>query len=386
MMDQTVLNKNVGSVKRAKKLAEDPVMHRGMPVFEQVSKPISFFEFWPGFVFYIPVACQWLWLSLKYRGFSLPLLANPEISLSGMVGEKKSEICAKAFDEADEKIAPWLLLEYQSPLEKKINTAKQWMTNKKIEFPIVAKPDIGCRGAGVKVIHDVNQLKDYINSYPVDAGIILQEMVPYEAEAGVFYIRYPGSDQGEIFSITLKYQPYVIGDGKSTLQQLIEADSRARYLKHLYLPRHQHRLQEILPDGQPYKLAFAGSHSRGAIFRDGRQYITEQLTKSLDKVSQGLPEFHYGRFDIKFRDIEALMDGKAYYILEINGASSEAAHIWDCRGSLLEVFRVLFFQYRTLFKLGSINRRRGFKSPSILQLIRSWLKERNLVRRYPDTD
>ena len=169
-------------------------------------------------------------------------------------------------------------------------------------------------------------------------------------------------------------------------QKLIAADLRAGPLQHLYLPRHTDRLQDVLPAGQPFRLAFTGSHSRGCIFRDGRQYITPEMAESFDRVAEGLPEFYYGRFDIRFKNIESLMAGEDFFILEINGASSEAAHIWDCRGSLKEAFRTLFFQYRTLFKLGKINRKRGFAVPSLWSLFLSWRREKVLVRQYPGTE
>ena len=259
------------------------------------------------------------------------------------------------------------------------------MQEKNLVYPLVAKPDTGCRGAGVQVVKNDYELLQYVKQFPVDGSILAQKLIPYEAEAGIFYIRYPGTTKGEIFSITLKYQPYVIGNGVDSLQQLIENDLRAGRLKHLYLPRHKDRLKDIIPAGQPYKLAFAGSHSRGSIFRDGREFITPELATSLDSVCDGVPEFHYGRIDVKFKDIDSLMNGRNYYIVEINGASSEAAHIWDCRGSLKEVFRVLFYQYHTLFQIGAINRRRGFKPPSLTKLIKAWWWEKRLVRQYPET-
>ena len=360
-------------------------MHSGMPPLDKVEHPVSYFEFWPGFVFYIPVFFQWVLLAIRYRGFSLPLNANPMISLSGMVGEAKSDIFLMSSGEANKKIAPWVLLtKWQTP-EDAVSRLKQRMLKKNLTYPVVAKPDTGCRGAGVQVINSEEELLQYVKQFPKDGNILVQKLVPYEAEAGIFYIRYPGTSKGEIFSVTLKYQPYVVGNGVDTLQQLIEKDLRAGRLKHLYLPRHKDRLKDIIPAGQPYKLAFAGSHSKGSIFRDGREFITPELAKSLDAVCDDIPEFHYGRIDVKFRDIDSLMNGRNYYIVEINGASSEAAHIWDCRGSLKEVFRVLFYQYQTLFQIGAINRRRGFKPPPLTKLIKAWWQEKRLVKQYPET-
>ena len=360
-------------------------MHSGMPPLDKVDRPVSYFEFWPGFVFYIPVFFQWVLLAIRYRGLSLPLNANPRISLSGMVGEAKSDIFSMTTGEADKKIASWALVtQWQTP-EDALFQIKQKMLEKNLAYPVVVKPDTGCRGAGVQKIKSDQELLKYVEKFPQNGKIIVQKLVPYEAEAGIFYIRYPGTPKGEIFSITLKYQPYVVGNGIDTLQQLIEKDPRSGRLKHLYLYRHKDKLGDIISAGQPYRLAFAGSHSKGSIFRDGREFITPGLAKSLDQICDGIPEFHYGRFDVKFRDIDSLMNGSNYYIVEINGASSEAAHIWDCRGSLKEVFRVLFYQYQTLFQIGAINRRRGFKPPPLTRLLKAWWQEKRLLKRYPTT-
>ena len=365
---------------------ENKKIHPGMPPLAEASKPVSFFEFWPSGLIYLPVAFQWLWLAIRYRGISLPLNSNPGITLSGMVGESKAEIFSKATDKARDRIAPWCLLsDWESP-ENAVWQARQLMGSIDLDFPVVAKPDIGCRGAGVQIIRSAQELQNYISSFPEQGKVVLQKLVPYEAEAGIFYIRYPGEKKGKIFSITLKYPPYIVGDGRSTLQQLIEKDPRSGLLSKLYLKRHKNKLSDIIPENQPFRLAFAGSHSRGCIFRDGCEFITEAMEKSFDQVADGLPEFYYGRIDIRFRDIESLMSGENYYILEINGASSEAGHIWDCRSSLKEVYRVLFYQYRTLFRLGWLNRRRGFRPPSLIRLLQSWKKERELVRFYPDTE
>lgn len=364
----------------------DKEVHPGMPKLEKRERAISFFEFWPGFIFYTPVFLQALWLAIRYRGLTLPLNSNPGIHLSGMVGESKEDIFSMAKGKAKEKMPPWCVLSgWDSPEDAEFQ-ARQMMQKYELDYPIVAKPDIGCRGAGVRIVRSARELKDYIAVFPREGKVILQQLVPYEAEAGIFYIRQPGEKKGRIFSITLKYPPYVIGNGKDTLRKLIENDDRAGQLTQLYFKRHYQHLEQVLPEGQPFRLTFAGSHSRGCIFRDGREFITPELEAAFDEVADGLPEYYYGRIDIRFRDINSLMNGENYYILEVNGASSEAAHIWDSRSTLKEVYRVLFYQYRTLFHLGWLNRRRGFRPPSLKQLLHAWKHERKLVYRYPDTE
>lgn len=360
----------------------------GMPPMEpDTGDSVSRYEFWPTWFFYTPVVLQSLWHGIKYRNLALPLIANPGIKLSGMVGESKNDILELAGSKAKEWISPFVTLtKTEQSIVVQLNNALLAMKDENLDFPVVAKPDLGCRGVGVKLIESEEQLFEYIKSFPSQARYLIQQKAPYEAEAGVFYIRYPGEKKGKIVSITLKYAPFVVGDGVSTLKELIEQDPRAGQLSHLYFPRHEDKLDWVILKDHKFRLAFAGSHSRGSIFRNGNKYITEQLAERLDHVFDDLPGFHYGRLDIKFKNIEKLMKGEELTILEINGASSEAAHIWDRNTPLTEIFSTLLFQYRTLYSIGSMQRKSGHKVPSLLSLYKAWQEEKNLVEHYPSTD
>jgi len=51
------------------------------------------------------------------------------------------------------------------------------------------------------------------------------------------YYRYPGEDVGHIFSITEKRFPEVVGDGVSTMADLVLRDDRAVCMANTYLAR-----------------------------------------------------------------------------------------------------------------------------------------------------
>ncbi len=366
----------------------DNGVNKGMPKFVPDQKgSISPYEFFPAWVFYTPVVFQSLALALRYGDIRLPLIANPKIKLGGMVGESKHDILSMAGSYASKWISPFItVVRTGEDIHQQSSHAYRQMQSKGLNFPIVAKPDLGCRGAGVKLLQNLEQLTLYFERFPESSRFLLQEKAPYSAEAGVFYVRYPGEKHGNIISLTLKYAPFVEGDGQSTLKELIEADSRAGQLTHLYFPRHQKKLSHILKKGEFFQLAFAGSHSRGSIFRNGNAFISPALTGQLDRIFDDVDGFCYGRLDLKFQDIYQLMDGKNFTILEINGASSEAAHIWDRKTPLREIFSTLLYQYRTLFAIGALQKKAGYKPPSLHQLLAAWREEKKLTRMYPQTD
>ena len=358
----------------------------GMPALEHRDNVVSHFEFWPTWLVYLPVVFQWLGLAIRHRSLSLPLVANPNIPLSGMVGFSKSDLMAAADPQGQEYILPFITHTVSDNWQQDMESIKQRLAENDLALPIVGKPDLGCRGAGVCLLDDEQELEDYLRSYPADSTFMLQKLANWEAEAGVFYIRHPGAERGEIVSLALKYSPYVTGDGHSTLTELLEKDPRASQLKHLYEERHHDLLDKVIPAGEPFRLVFSASHCRGAVFRDGSEYITDTLLQKLDLILGGIPEFYYGRLDIKFPDVERLQQGEGLEIVEINGASSESLHIWDSEAKLMDAWKALLFQYGSLFRIGAKNRKRGFRAPGVLALWRAWQHERALVKQYPETD
>lgn len=330
---------------------------------------------------------MWVLLAIRYRSFSLPLIASPAVHLSGMVGVAKSAVFDAAGKEARNWILPWCVYEVsaaENPEQTKL--VRSMLAANDLDLPVVGKPNIGCRGAGVKLLKNEQELAAYINNFPAGGSIQFQKLSQWDAEVGVFYVRYPSRAEGEVTSLTLKYTPYVVGDGSSTLGELVASDPRAGELQHLYSERHREQWEKIIAKGEPYRLVFSASHCRGAVFRDGSDLISTRLSQSLDSIFEDIPDYFYGRLDIKFRDIESLKNGENFEIIEINGASSESINIWDRDARLGAAIKTLLQQYHTLFKLGDENRKRGFKTPGLMELYRAWRYENNLVKQYPSND
>ena len=363
--------------------------HQGMPPFDQGGPPTSFFEFWPMWAFYPPIVLYAAWQMLRYRGILLPTVANPSFPGGGFFGESKADILALAVQHVPEWVAPFVRVERPArptDVVRERSAAEAALAAAGIALPVVAKPDLGCRGAGVKLVRTPRDLQDYLAAFPPGATLLLQRLVPFEGEAGVFYCRRPGQASGRIVSITLKYFPYVIGDGRSTLRELIVADPRAGRLTHLYFKRHTARLDTVPADGAAIRLAFAGSHSRGAIFRNGTHLVTPEMEARFDDIAQRLPEFHFGRFDVRFEDFSEMQAGRDFTIVEVNGAGAESTHIWDRRTGLIEAWRDLIRQYHWLFEIGAANRARGFAPMSLAEFLRGYRREKFLTPRYPATD
>ncbi|MEM8799580.1 MAG: D-alanine--D-alanine ligase, partial [Pseudomonadota bacterium] len=320
----------------------------------------------------------------------LPSLANPKIVAGGAIGESKLDVFALAGNEAHKWIAPYAsYMRTKASAEQGIETetaaARKAMLDAEIAFPIVAKPDSGLRGAGVRPVRNDEELAQYIAGFPIGERVVLQAMVPYEAEAGVFYVRHPQEAKGNIISLTLKYAAYVYGDGSRTLKQLIDDDPRASAIAEVYQRRLQDQLHEVPAAGTPIKLVFAGSHCRGSIFKNGADFITPEMVDAFDRISKDIDEFYFGRYDVRFRTIEDLQAGKHFQIVEVNGSGSEQTHIWDSRTTLKEAYLATFEQWRLSFEFGAANQQRGFQKTKLMTVLKLWFGELRRGRKYPET-
>ncbi|MCC6546367.1 VTT domain-containing protein [Candidatus Sumerlaeota bacterium] len=341
----------------------------------------SVFEFWHPALFYIPVVFYYAWLAIRHRSISLPSLANPSIYSGGICRESKSQILSLVPD-VHRGVIPTFIIHDKSTGESFEELLARMELNG-LGFPVVGKPDEGQRGAGVQRIADQQSLRRYVDGLPAGVLMLIQELVALPHEAGVLYHRLPSEKRGHLLSLTLKELPSVTGDGTRTLRQLIEADKRARLVSELYFRRHSEVLDRIVPEGEVFQLIFTGNHCQGAIFRDGTPLITEALRDAFAKISDSMPEFYFGRYDVKFRDLESFLRGENFRVVEINGAAAEATHIWDAKMKLTEAYRVLFRQFEILFQIGSENRRRGFKPIGGVAIVKDFLRYKKAARGYP---
>ena len=350
---------------------------------EQRGSPLSFFEFWPGWLFYTPVVIHWLMLGLRHGDFSLPTAANPRITTGGLCGESKLSILSQIDPAAQDLVAPACGVLAQPDGAAAAEAA---MAATGLHYPVVAKPDIGCNGAGVRLVRDRAAMTRYLQAFPPGETVVLQHYVDEPNEAGIFYVRHPDEPRGRITSVTIKQPPVVVGDGRSTLRALIMADERARLVPHLYLERLADRLETVPAPGENVQLVFVGNHCKGSIFRDGAALVTPALTDAIERLARAMPDFFFGRIDVRFASTASLRQGTGFQVIEINGVGSEATHIWDPSTKLLDAWRTQFFHYGEAFRIGAANRRRGFAPSGVRAMYRDWLNQRRLMALYPLND
>jgi hypothetical protein len=307
-------------------------------------------EYWPSFMFYVPVVPYAMYLAIKSRSFGFFSAVNPAIEGSGNGLESKYD----TIQLIPEKYRPKTI--FIKAGENIIETSTK-ISSKNFKYPLIIKPDIGFRGLLVKKIDSNEALKNYIQKYNT-INLIIQEFIELKNECGIFYHRIPGEQTGKITSITLKKYLTVIGDGTSTIFELIKNDERAVLYLELISEINKDKLQTIPKTNTEVVLNIIGNHSKGTQFIDGNHLISPMLTTLFDSISKDIEGWYYGRIDLKYNTFEELLQGANFKIIEINGIISEPTHIYDAsKGTYFSALKAIKNHWKLVYEIGVKNKK-----------------------------
>jgi hypothetical protein len=303
-------------------------------------------EYWPIWATYFPVIFYYFYLSIRAKSLFFFTATNPGIEIGGMLGESKKLILDKISDKY-KPASPFFAK--NTSFEEILETLKKLQ----IDFPIVAKPDVGERGNLVEKLNTPEDLKKHIKKNNID--YIIQPFIDYEEELAIMFWRMPYEEKVKIYSVTRKQFLAFTGDGKHTLRELILASSRAILQYDKLVTRFDKIMDDILPKGKKIELEPIGNHCRGTMFLDGNNLIDNDLEQVISNIAMGMEEIYFGRFDLKCKSIEDLKKGENIAILELNGTGAEPAHIYDPNSNLLTVFKTLLGQWSIMFDIAMYN-------------------------------
>lgn len=347
------------------------------------SVPVGRFEQLPKWLNLIPMVLQWIWLGLRYGSFTLPSSANPGITSGGMVGDGKLEYFSVMGATARAATAPHIGVVNRDGLGTVEVIAS--MTHAGLQFPIVAKPDMGWCGYGVRLLASPGDLADYLERFPQRETFVLQRYLPDPGEAGLFYVRHPDEAHGRLIGILLRHYPNVVGNGTDTIATLIGADPRLRRATGSAMHECRYDPARIPAPGETVRLSTVASTRVGGCYLDGSDQATAALTARVDAIARDMGVFLVGRFDVRYRSLDALRRGE-FTIMEVNGAGSEAVHAWDPKYSIREVYRIVFAKQQLLFRISDANRRRGHHPISLFRLAQLHSHQQRVMRSYPPSN
>lgn len=246
------------------------------------------------------------------------------------------------------------LIKGQLPFEEVENI----LNDSKINYPFIAKPDIGLRGSAVKKMESLEELKNYHSKANFD--YLLQDLIPFPNEVGIFYVRYPHEKNGRITGIVAKEFLVVEGDGCSTIEELLKANPRYELQLKALQKEYGNQLKDILPKDEKRNLVPYGNHARGAKFLDYSPLISPELTKVIDDMCLQIDGFYFGRMDLMYNTWEELEQGKNFSIVELNGAASEPTHIYDPKHSIFFAWKELARHITYMYEISVANHKRGY--------------------------
>lgn len=340
-------------------------------------------ERWPKWLICVPLTVQWLWLSLRHGSASLPSSANPRITAGGLVGEGKLEYLRAMGPIARAATAPWCALAPASHGDEAAVLAALQASG--LPFPAVVKPDLGMCGFGVRRVDDLQALMAYLREFPPGQTALLQAYLAATGEAGIFYARHPGDAAGRVIGLALRLFPQLQGDGVASVAQLLARDPRAAKVRgrrdHL-CPAELHR---VPAPGEVVRLATIGSTRVGGLYLDGAAHIGAPLSRAIDAIARDMPDFHFGRFDVRFDELADLRAGR-FTVMEVNGAGSEAIEAWDPATPLPRALAIIFAKQALLFEIGAANRALGHRPMGLRAMARHHLRQQALLDRYPPSN
>jgi hypothetical protein len=319
---------------------------------KDIWKKISNWEAWPFELIYAPLAPFWVWNMLKLRSVWFFTPSNPKLTFGGLEGEPKREM----YDLLPLELYPTTINILPQTAFNEVLAA---ISKAQIVYPFIVKPEIGGQGILLRKIDDEAALQYYHTRNKFE--YIVQQMVHYPIEVSVFHIRKPNEQKGIVTGFLHKIPMNVVGNGESTLQQLVEQHPKASKRAGELHSKHAANWEKVLAKGEKYPLSYAANHNRGAQFVDLKEHIDDNLVAVFDTLSLQINDFFYGRYDIMCNSIEDLKQGKNYSILEYNGCGAEPNHFYDTGYTLRQAHKEILKHWDLLYQISDYNAQQGIK-------------------------
>jgi hypothetical protein len=314
------------------------------------------YEYWSWRTLYLPMLAVWLLLVIRTRRMAYFTAVNPGFAGSGFYGASKKAILDRI--PAQYKPETLMITARNSPVQAVLEA--------QLEFPLIAKPDLGQRGQGVAKINDVGELMNY-HHLADGSNYLIQTYIDYPIELGVLYSRLPSEPKGTISSVTLKEFLSVTGDGKSTLAELVHQKDRARFQAQQLQARFSEEWAQVVPLGKVCLLEPIGNHCRGTRFVKANELINPDLEAVFERIARQIDGFYYGRFDLRVRSLDDLYQGQYLKILELNGVSADPGHIYDAAHGLLNTYRDLWWHWNRVAAISQEQMNQGVKPLNLMQ-------------------
>lgn len=279
--------------------------------------------------------------------------ANHKIPLAGFAADSKSYILSHVPQQYKPKT-------YIVKPSDSITEVFQTLSNNQVDFPVYAKPDIGESGFLVERIDNAKALSLYHQK--INCIYIIQEAVQSQLELS--YLIHNANGNYEITSLTERRYVEIIGDGSSTVKDLLAKHPSAQYRLSNCLNSCSQLHQLVLAKHQKMQPIQIGNWDFGATYIERTKELDEVMVQTLANIMTQIGMFDYARVDIKCDSIADLRSGN-FKILEMNGVKGEPIHIYDPSYSLAMAYIEIFKHWNLIIRISKRNRKNGNYPPTL---------------------
>lgn len=217
-----------------------------------------------------------------------------------------------------------------------------------LQKPVVLKPTHGTFGIGVTLnITEFDELHKLVKDYfekPIFSGALHAE----EQFKGAHEYRIIATDE-KLVAIMERIPAYVVGDGISTIQQLVEKknlDPIRNIAQDLYphitidddmkrnLEQSGKTLESVPQKDEHVQLRLVSNIMSGGEAIDRTDMAHPSLSDIVAKAVRSIPGLRWGGLDFITTDLSAPQDNSTYTIVEINSAPEFAMHDLPMQGQM----------------------------------------------------
>jgi hypothetical protein len=307
-------------------------------------------EYWHANIYTVPIVFYGIYLAARARSPLFFTAANPAIPTGGMVGESKADISSWVPPQYRPKNVLIQLNDSMENMQSRIDKAG-------LQFPLVIKPVIGCRGLMVEKVNTFKEAYEHILRFPTN--FLMEEFINYPIEAAVLYWKNPETGKSGIQSIAGKAFLTVVGNGQETVKNLLLQNPRG-ILQMDRLEKEKPDLLKTIPQsGEKILVEPIGNHCRGTQFINFNHLINANMVAAFDKIQADLPGCYVFRLDLKTPSVSDLQAGRNIKILEINGVGSDPAHIYDPNIPFYEIWAAYIRLWKKIYEISTALHRMG---------------------------
>lgn len=224
---------------------------------------------------------------------------------------------------------------FRTPKGFAVNSLEDALThivNRDLSFPVVIKPNDKSLGLGVYTnIETKEELETLLMQvFEKYKSVLMEEYFPWEDYRLLVL-------DGEVIAAAKRVPPFIIGDGKSTIKELIREFNSQKSGNRVLIGKELKRqltkahldLMSVLPDGAKFILRGNANIQTGGLVED----MTDEIPKFFKEIAVTVAK----TLGLRFTGVDIMLpnlEGKEYVIIEVNGLPSFDIHLIPTKGKI----------------------------------------------------